>query len=223
LANGEILKVKTGVALRGEALREQILWAAREVFLEAGFDRASMDVVASRAGTTKKTVYAHFDNKGSLLKAVFEMLQGYFLSRLSTPDVYSKDPELALVLFCGRFLEKLLYKEAIRMCRMCAAEAERFPEEAGQFCDVVFTEVECRLADYLGTMFQLSPKARSQAAQRLLGQVLHPRFPRALFGASPLIESFSENDLSADFDIKPIRKAVAELMVSLPKKAVRKV
>jgi AcrR family transcriptional regulator len=34
---------------RGDALRDNILWAARDVFLEAGYERASMDVIASRA------------------------------------------------------------------------------------------------------------------------------------------------------------------------------
>jgi len=209
------LKPKICAGVRGEALREQILWAAREVFLEEGFERASMDAVASRARTTKRTVYAHFENKAALLNAVFDMLQWFFFSQLATPDAYSKDPAEALVLFCGRFLEKLLYKEAIRMCRMCAAEAERFPNQASRFCDTVFTEVENRLSAYLAKAFHLSPKSSIAVAQRLLGQVLHPRFPRALFGVDPPIENFSEERLSPDFDIKPIRKVVAGLIESL--------
>jgi AcrR family transcriptional regulator len=48
---------------RSGTLRENILWAAPDVFLESGYDRASMDVVASRAKTTKRTLYAHFANK----------------------------------------------------------------------------------------------------------------------------------------------------------------
>ena len=41
---------------------------------------------------------------------MFEFLQGFFLDRLRTPDEYSKDPAQALVLFCGRFMETLLYE-----------------------------------------------------------------------------------------------------------------
>jgi hypothetical protein len=53
---------------------------------------------------------------------------------LGTPDDFSKKPDEALVLFCGRFLEKLLWASAIRICRVCVAEAERFPGESAQYC-----------------------------------------------------------------------------------------
>jgi hypothetical protein len=80
---------------------------------------------------------------------------------------------------------------------------------------VVFTEIEMRLAAYLRLKFALSPRASAEAAQRLLGQVLHPRFPRALFGADALVETFDEEQLSPAFDLKPIRKAVKLLLDSL--------
>ena len=207
---------------RGDALRENMLWAAREVFLEAGYERASMDAVASRAGTTKRTLYAHFANKEALFLAVFDFLKDFFLSRLGTPENYSEDTAEALVLFCGRFLEKLLWEGAIRMCRVCVSEAARFPDESAQYCYVVFTEVELRLAAYLRLKLGLSPRASAEAAQKLLGQVLHPRFPRALFGVDPLMESFDENGLSPGFDLKPIRKAVADVLDSIGRKTSRK-
>jgi AcrR family transcriptional regulator len=134
---------------RSDALRENILWAAREVFLEAGYERTSMDVVASRAKTTKRTLYAHFANKEALFLAVLKFLNGFFLGRLRTPDAYSEKPSEALVLFCGRFMETLLWEGAIRMCRVCASEAARFPEESAQFCYVLFNQVEARPAAYL--------------------------------------------------------------------------
>jgi AcrR family transcriptional regulator len=174
-----------------------------------------MDVVASRAKTTKRTLYAHFSNKQALFLAVFDFLKGFFLDRLRTPDDYSDKPDEALVLFCGRFLETLLSEGAIRMCRVCVAEAARFPDASAQYCYVVFTEIEMRLTAYLRLKFALSPRASADAAQRLLGQVLHPRFPRALFGADPLVETFDEEQLSPDFDLKPIRRAVKMLLDSL--------
>lgn len=207
---------------RGDALREHILWAAREVFLEAGYERASMDAVAGRAGTTKRTVYAHFANKEALFLAVFDFLKGFFLGRLGTPETYSEDTAEALVLFCGRFLEKLLWEGAIRMCRVCVAEAARFPDESAQFCYVIFTEVEMRLAAYLRLRLGLSARASAATAEKLLGQVLHPRFSRALFGVDPLMESFDEKGLSPGFDLKPIRKAVADVLDSVGRKTSRK-
>jgi hypothetical protein len=93
-------------------------------------------------------------------------------------------------------------------------ETERFPEGAAEFFDVIFAQVQEWLAVYLKKMFGLSAKVSAEAAQRLLGQVLYPRFPRALFGMDELAPSFDDDAIAADFDLKPIRRAVAELMES---------
>ena len=200
---------------RSDTLREDILGAAYAVILEVGYERASMDAVAARAGTTKRTVYAHFANKEALFAAVFDLLKGYFLGQLRTPDSYSTDVNEALVLFCGRFLEKLLWDGAIRLARVCASEAIRFPKGSAEFCNVIFTEVEMRLATYLKLKLKLSSRTSAEAAQRLLGQILYPRFPRTLFGVESPGESFDEEGLSPSFDLKPIRKAVKDLLDSL--------
>jgi hypothetical protein len=43
----------------------------------------------------------------------------------------------------------------------------------------------------------------------------YPRFPRALFGVDKLAESFGEDGLVPEFDVEPVRRAVAEMMASL--------
>jgi len=205
------------MARRGDKLREHILWTAKDVFLEMGFERASMDVVASRAETSKRSLYAHFNSKEKLYLAVIDLVRGLFLSKLRMPGDYSEKAAEALVMFCARYLEILLYEGSIQMCRVSMAETTRFPEGAAQHFDVMFTEVHTRLSAYLKTTFGLSARASAEAAHRLLGQVLYPRFPRALFGMDPLAESFDDEALSPDFDLKPIYKAVAELIESLQK------
>lgn len=202
-------------ARRGEQLREHILWTAKDVFLEMGFERASMDVVASRAETSKRSLYAHFESKEKLFLAIIELVRGLFLSRLRMPGDYPGKPAEALSMFCGRYLEILLYERSIQMCRVCLAESARFPEGAAQHFDVMFTEVHTRLSAYLKNTFELSARVCAEAAQKLLGQVLYPRFPRALFGIDQLAETFDDEVLAADFDLKPIRTAVAELIEAL--------
>jgi len=80
------------MARRGDQLREHILSIAKDVFLEMGFERASMDVVAARAETSKRSLYAHFANKEKLFLAVVDLVRGLFLSRLRMPGDYSKQP-----------------------------------------------------------------------------------------------------------------------------------
>src|SRR5580658_6100646 len=98
------------MARRGDKLREHILWTAKEVFLEMGFERASMDEVAARAQTSKRSLYAHFENKQKLFLAFVELVRGLFLSKLKMPGDYSEKPAEALAIFCGRYVEMLLYE-----------------------------------------------------------------------------------------------------------------
>jgi hypothetical protein len=81
----------------------------------------------------------------------------------------------------------------------------------------MFAQVHARLSAYMKTTFGLSARASAEAAQTLLGQVLHPRFPRALCGMDQLAASFDDEALAPDFDLKPIRKAVGDLIESLQK------
>jgi AcrR family transcriptional regulator len=203
------------MARRGDTLREHIVWAAKNVFLEMGFERASMDVIAARAETSKRTLYAHFENKEKLYLAVIELVRGMFLSKLKTPADYPGPPAEALVMFCGRFLEGLLFVWTIRMCRLGIAEAERFPDGSAQYFDVLFAATQERLRAWFRMTFGLSAKASAEAAQVLLGRVIHPRFLRALFGVDAPIERLDEHAFSPGFDLKPIRKAVAEVIASL--------
>jgi TetR/AcrR family transcriptional repressor of mexJK operon len=51
------------------AKRRQILAGARQVFGELGFERASVDLIAARAGVAKATVYHHYEDKKALFVA----------------------------------------------------------------------------------------------------------------------------------------------------------
>ena len=199
---------------RGSLLREHILWVAKDVFLDVGFERASMDVVAARAETSKRSLYAHFESKEKMFLAVIDLVQGLFLDRLRMPGDYSDEPTDALVMFCGRYLETLCYESSVRMLRVSMAETERFPAQAAQYFDVLFTQVHARLRAYLMETLGISARSSERAAQRLLGRVLYPHLPRALFGMDPLIKSLNETPWPA-VDLSAIRTAVAELMSSL--------
>ena len=142
-------------------------------------------------------------------------MRGLFLGRLRSPGDYSEKPAEALVLFLGRYLEVLLYKASIQMIRVSVAETERFPEQAAQYYDVLFVQVQARLSTYLKLTFGLTARGSAEAAHKLLGQVLYPRFPRALSGMDPLKESFDRDALAPDFDLKPVRKVVADWLGSL--------
>jgi AcrR family transcriptional regulator len=57
---------------RREATRRRLLDAAVRVFAERGFDAASLDQVAARAGFTKGAVYSNFTSKDELFFALMD-------------------------------------------------------------------------------------------------------------------------------------------------------
>jgi len=52
--------------------RKQILTAARSVFSRKGFNKASLNMIASEAGVGKATIYSYFGDRADLVRAVFE-------------------------------------------------------------------------------------------------------------------------------------------------------
>ena len=60
------------VADEGSAKRRQILDGACKVFLDLGFDGASMGDIARAAGVSKGTLYFYFADKCRLFEAIVE-------------------------------------------------------------------------------------------------------------------------------------------------------
>src|SRR5262245_65185989 len=52
--------------------RRQIMDGARKVFLDLGFDGASMGEIARAAGVSKGTLYVYFADKCALFEAILE-------------------------------------------------------------------------------------------------------------------------------------------------------
>jgi AcrR family transcriptional regulator len=82
-----------GRRVRGEATREQILDAAREVIREDGYSAATMRTVAEAAGVQLSLVHYHFGGKRQLLTALLEHENERLLGRQRA--LYAGDEPLA--------------------------------------------------------------------------------------------------------------------------------
>jgi AcrR family transcriptional regulator len=77
--------------------REQlILDVAGQAFAQAGYDSASMDEIASRAGVSKPMLYAYFGSKEGLYLAYIERAGGELLDRLVGAAPREAQPAAAL-------------------------------------------------------------------------------------------------------------------------------
>lgn len=201
------------MARRGAVLREHILDAAKDVFLTSGFERTSMDAVAARAETSKRSLYAHFPTKDTLFLAVIDRVHDLFRDRLRTPDHYSDDPADAAALFCGRLLQMLGWAPVLQTCRMGISEAERLPEAAAQLYEIFFGTATERLAAHLSEQYGLDAAEGEVIAARLLGMTVYPILPRSLFGIGELRDAVpEESTVEADVDMAAIRRAVASAL-----------
>ena len=111
---------------KSEARRQAILDAARSVFHEAGFDRASMSDICARVGYSKATVYGYFKSKEELLVAIaLDAAEAEFAvarAALAEPDA---DLAAALVAFGRRYLGSSHAPPALAARRLILAEAGR--------------------------------------------------------------------------------------------------
>jgi TetR/AcrR family transcriptional regulator, mexJK operon transcriptional repressor len=109
--------------------RRQILEGARLAFGELGYERASVDLVAARAGVGKATVYNHFLDKKSLFAACYSEDADEVRDELRRSlRQAGGDPEIGLRRVGEKLLRILTSPAFVSLHRHAVAEADRFPE-----------------------------------------------------------------------------------------------
>jgi TetR/AcrR family transcriptional regulator, mexJK operon transcriptional repressor len=110
-----------------EAKRQQILQGAHAIFMDVGFDVASMEQIAKKAGVSKGTMYNYYANKEALFAALIqsecERLRGKLFGRIDL----DKAPEEFLFQLGVMFLKKTLGSDELNMYRIIVAQSVRFP------------------------------------------------------------------------------------------------
>jgi AcrR family transcriptional regulator len=109
--------------------RDQILAGARQVFGELGFERASVDLIAARAGVSKATVYSHFGDKKTLfVAAVVAECEELRCGLAPCRERPAGDVEEALFRLGERIMTIFLTPAIARLYRQATAESQRLPE-----------------------------------------------------------------------------------------------
>src|SRR5471032_3542179 len=128
--------------------RRQILDGARKVFMDLGFDGASMGEIARSAGVSKGTLYVYFADKNRLFETIVEeesLAQGKVAFNFD-PE---RDAETTLREFGQAYIELLCRPRGGSAIRTVMAIAERMPEVGRRFYGNVIEHVVDRLAAYL--------------------------------------------------------------------------
>ena len=167
--------------------RRQILDGARKVFMDLGFDGASMGEIARSAGVSKGTLYVYFDDKNRLFEAIVEeeaLEQGKVAFNFD-PE---RDVTTTLMEFGQAYIQLLCRPGGGSATRTVMAIAERMPEVGRRFYNNVIALTIARLAAYLderATAGDLEIKDRQLAATQFMQLCQASLFMPFIFQAAP--------------------------------------
>ncbi|TNC50415.1 TetR/AcrR family transcriptional regulator [Rubellimicrobium rubrum] len=117
------------------AKRDQILAGARQVFLERGYDAASINDICRAAGVSKGTIYVYFVGKEDLFVALIEQQRDELFAEgdvLLESDLRLEDK---LRTYARRLASAICSDEVIRAQRIIIGTAERMPDLGARFYD----------------------------------------------------------------------------------------
>lgn len=137
-----------------QPVRERILQAAMDTFVELGYAEASTLKIATRAQVSKRELYAHFGTKQAMLAACIADRVGRMRlpSELAVPD---RRDELATLLarLGATVLREVTQAGVVAVFRLAVMEAQRAPEVA--------STLESARRSVRGVIGQVTEQARS--------------------------------------------------------------
>ena len=176
--------------LAGE-VDERILEAARKVFLERGFEGASVEEIAEAARSGKPTIYARYPNKRALFAAAYTSAFTAKNARLASHTPAGTTLEERLTNLGEALFHEVLTGEWIGLVRLAISEARRFPDLGSSVIKITrergretIAQLLCEVAhaEEPGTLPEFNPDHCATAAQYFCELILLPVLLRALSG-----------------------------------------
>jgi AcrR family transcriptional regulator len=167
--------------------RRQILDGARKVFMDLGFDGASMGEIARSAGVSKGTLYVYFADKNRLFEAIVEE-EAFEQGKVAFNFDPERDVATTLRQFGQAYIELLCRPGGGSAIRTVMAIAERMPEVGRRFYERVLESRINRLADYLEAHVKAKELAIDNcklAAEQFMLTCQASLFPPFIFQAAP--------------------------------------
>lgn len=134
---------------RAELRRAAFLKAARDVFLEYGYEAANMAEIVKRAGGSLSTLYAQFGGKKGLFEAMIDARVTDLTKQMQIELAAHAPLREGLKRIGEAFLFKQLEAEALDVFRLMVAQAKKFPELAETWGKRAPEAVRRALAEYL--------------------------------------------------------------------------
>jgi len=131
------------------AKRRQIIEGARRVFIEMGFDAASMNDITREAGVSKGTIYVYFANKEELFEALIEEERRSIFANLYEALERGGTVRDTLTAYGIALVRKITSPAVLKAQRTVISICERMPELGVRFYDRGPKRGHDKLAAYL--------------------------------------------------------------------------
>ena len=107
----------------------ELLDRALELFLEKGFELATIEAIAASVGMTKRTVYARYEDKRALFKAAVERaIERWVVPMETLRALETADLEETLIRVARVRMANALSPAGVSLQRVISSESYRFPE-----------------------------------------------------------------------------------------------
>ncbi|QVQ51399.1 TetR/AcrR family transcriptional regulator [Spiractinospora alimapuensis] len=156
--------------MTGRQRREQLLDIGRRLFADRGYEGASIEEIAARAGVTRPVVYEHFGGKEGIYAVVVDREMQALLSMVSTAIADSDDARAQLE---GAALALLRYVEERSDGFRILTRDSHAASGTGSFASLI-SELASRVEHVLAEQFRsrgYDPKLAPLYAQSLVGMV----------------------------------------------------
>lgn len=177
--------------LAGERL-DELLDIAAAVFIADGFQAASTNVIARRAGASKTSLYSRFATKEDLFLAVLERRMNHIFQTVVATIPPEAPLRQALSAFATHFTQLIFNEAQIALVRVVCMEAARFPQLGQRFFELGPGRGLAVLAGYLqaqigqGALVAEDPQIM---AQQFLGMIAGFPLLVGLLGMAPQLET----------------------------------
>jgi len=159
---------------------DALLQAATRIFLKEGYGLASIDKIATEAGTSTRTIYERFKNKADLMAAVVDRLVDRDMAQMFGGDeIDALAPAAAIALIARTIINRFSDPDSAALIRIIASEAQRFPELTAKVRRTNRARLEQGLAAYLqrqterGVFAIADPQATAKLFFHLIAGEIH--------------------------------------------------
>ncbi len=175
---------------RGKARVHAILDAATEVFLEHGYEKATLADIVARSGGSKPLFYEQFFSKAALFRAMMEMRCSIMMEPLAAINDDTRSPREMLTAFARAFVAALSDPEVLGLQRVASGEGVRNPDVAEIYFACGHDVAYDQLARYLSMISAppTDPAILRRWAIVFFAMIQGDAIERLVVGAEPLAD-----------------------------------